>query len=322
MFTVLPCTAALKPTPWISSFLTKPSLTPLTMLFTSARLRPCSALACAVSLARLTTTLPAATFKVVWLGSSKFNLTFGPSTETFWPFTSTLTFGGITIGCFPIRDITNSLPDIAEQFSAEIFLPGRCARHHAFRRRNHRDSQAAAHARDVGRADVMAQTGPADAFDAFNHALLALILELKLDGLERLAGHGDFRDIAFLLQDVRDALLHFGVRNFHGREQRALRIADPGQHVRNRVNHILFVLVLALVIVLDSITKTRRRTRTNQSLPARLRHTRNQSVQRGFAERQSGTTELPPITASASAERAAVDQAGWLASRGSFASPA
>jgi len=44
-------------------------------------------------------------------------------------------------------------------------------------------------------------------FDAFNHALLALILELKLDGLERLARHRNFRDISFLLEDVCDALL-------------------------------------------------------------------------------------------------------------------
>src|SRR4051794_9688417 len=46
-------------------------------------------------------------------------------------------------------------------------------------------------------------------------------------------------------------------------------------------------------------------------LPTRLRHTRNQSVQRRFAERQTRTTELAPITAAASAERAAIHQAGW-----------
>src|SRR6185312_12008630 len=237
MFTTLPWTAALKPTPWISSFFTKPSLTPLTMLLINARLKPCSALACASSPWRLTTTLPFSTFRLVRLGRSKFNLPFGPSTSTFWPFTSTFTFGGSAIGCFPIRDITNSLPDVAEQFSAKILLPRRIARHHAFRRRNHRHTQAAAHARNVLRADVMAQAGAADALDAFNHALLALILELEFDRLERLARHRDFRNITFGLQDVCDALLHFGVRNFHRRQQRALRIADPRQHVRNRVNH-------------------------------------------------------------------------------------
>src|ERR1051325_1401320 len=46
-------------------------------------------------------------------------------------------------------------------------------------------------------------------------------------------------------------------------------------------------------------------------LPACLRHTGNQSVQRGFAERQTRTTELAPITAAASAERTAIDQTRW-----------
>src|SRR5205807_7907165 len=63
------------------------------------------------------------------------------------------------------------------------------------------------------------------------------ILELKLDHFDRLACHRNLRDIPFLLEDVRDALLHFGVRYFNGGQQRALRIADPCQHVRNRVNH-------------------------------------------------------------------------------------
>src|SRR5215472_19316142 len=46
-------------------------------------------------------------------------------------------------------------------------------------------------------------------------------------------------------------------------------------------------------------------------LPARLGHTGNQAIQRGFAERQTRATELAPISAAASAERAAVDHAGW-----------
>src|ERR1035437_3465842 len=81
MVTLVPTTAALKPTPCISSFLTKPSLTPRTILFTRARLRPCSALACASSPSRLTTTLPASTFRLVRGGSSQLSLPFGPRSE-------------------------------------------------------------------------------------------------------------------------------------------------------------------------------------------------------------------------------------------------
>src|ERR1017187_2546843 len=158
MLTTLPCTAALKPTPWISSFLTKPSVTPLTMLLTSARLKPCSALACASSPARLTTILPSSTFKLVRLGSSHASLPFGPSTETFCPFTSTFTLAGMTIGCFPIRDI-NVLPDVAEQFSAEVFLARLLIGQQTFRGRDNRHAEAAAHAGNFRRANIAAQTG-------------------------------------------------------------------------------------------------------------------------------------------------------------------
>src|SRR5215469_3170461 len=46
-------------------------------------------------------------------------------------------------------------------------------------------------------------------------------------------------------------------------------------------------------------------------LPARLRHTRNQSIQRRFAEGQTRATELAPITTTATAERAAVHHPRW-----------
>src|ERR1035438_6692248 len=158
MFTTLPWTAALKPTPWISSFLTKPSVTPRTMLLTSARLKPCSALACASSPSRLTTILPSETFRLVRFGNSQSSLPFGPSTRIFCPLTSTLTFGGMAIGCFPIRDI-KFLPDITEQLAAQIFFLRLRARHHAFGRGHDRNAQAAKHARNLRRADIFAQTG-------------------------------------------------------------------------------------------------------------------------------------------------------------------
>ena len=117
MLTLLPSTAALKPTPWISSFLTKPSLTPRTILLTRARLRPCNALASASSPSRLTTTLPFSTLRLVRRGSSQSSLPFGPSTKTFWPLTSTFTLGGMAIGCFPIRDIKSNCEGGVDQWT-------------------------------------------------------------------------------------------------------------------------------------------------------------------------------------------------------------
>src|SRR5450759_5657717 len=83
----------------------------------------------------------------------------------------------------------------------------------------------------------MAQTRLADAAQTFDHASLALILELELDRLRKFSFDRHIAHVAFLLQDVRDALLDFGVRHFDGRQQRALGIANPGQHVRNRISH-------------------------------------------------------------------------------------
>src|ERR1044071_3436401 len=91
------------------------------MLLTSARLKPCNALDWASSPTRLTTILSPSTLRLVRWGKSQLSLPFGPSTETFCPLTATLTLAGMAIGCFPIRDI-KLLPDVAEQFSAEVFL--------------------------------------------------------------------------------------------------------------------------------------------------------------------------------------------------------
>src|SRR5581483_1662330 len=46
-------------------------------------------------------------------------------------------------------------------------------------------------------------------------------------------------------------------------------------------------------------------------LPARLRHTGNQTIQRRFAERQPRAAELPPVTPAASAHGATVHQPRW-----------
>ena len=64
----------------------------------------------------------------------------------------------MTIGCFPIRDIIQSLPDVTKQFAAEILLLGLRPGHHTFRRGNDGHAHAAEHARNLGRADVAAQS--------------------------------------------------------------------------------------------------------------------------------------------------------------------
>src|SRR5256886_9663935 len=163
-----------------------PSLTPLTMLFKIARLNPCSALASASSPSRLTLICAPSTTAEVRLGNSKSSLPFGPSTNTFRSFTSTLTLAGISIGNLPILDINQQRvgemerwslgvlapairlhstapllqysvimlsPDVANQFAAQVLFAGLRARHHAARGRDNRCAHASEHARNLCRAN-------------------------------------------------------------------------------------------------------------------------------------------------------------------------
>src|SRR5438270_6272011 len=101
-----PCTAALNPTPSISSCLENPSLTPCTMLCTRLRESPCNAFTLRVSASRTTETRLSFTFALIWRGSLQLSFPFGPSTETSPSLsTLTLTFSGISTALFPIRDI-------------------------------------------------------------------------------------------------------------------------------------------------------------------------------------------------------------------------
>src|SRR6266568_308719 len=101
-----PCTAALKPTPSISSCLVKPSLTPCTMLCPRLRERPCNAFTLRVSASRTRDTRLSFTLALMSRGSFHSSFPLGPSTETapssaMW----TLTLSGISTALFPIRDI-------------------------------------------------------------------------------------------------------------------------------------------------------------------------------------------------------------------------
>src|SRR5687768_2847791 len=209
------------------------------MLFRMARLKPCSALASASSPFRLTTMFPPSTFAVVRRGNSNCSLPFGPSMEIFWPCTLTFTADGIVTGCFPILDISKSSPDVTQQFAAEILLAGLNAGHQAFGRGHDRRAQTAAHTRDVVGRYITAQAGPADAAQAFDHAFAAFVLQPQLQLLDVRAFHAQVIDVTFALQDARDAFLHLRMRQLDRGNLRALRVANPREHVGNGIcrNH-------------------------------------------------------------------------------------
>src|SRR5688572_7189585 len=145
------------------------------MLLTSARVRPCIALASESSPSRVTRIWSFSTFAFARRGISKSSLPLGPSTNTRRPLTSTFTLGGITTGIFPIRDITilNSLPDVTENFSADVLLARFGPAKDAARRGQNRNAHAAKHARNFCRPDITPQPRRADTLQTGDHAFAA-----------------------------------------------------------------------------------------------------------------------------------------------------
>src|SRR6266436_3544706 len=142
-----PCTAALNPTPSISSCLENPSLTPCTMLCTRLRESPCNAFTLRVSASRTTETRLSFTLALISRGNLQLSFPFGPSTETA-PSSSmlTLTFSGISTALFPIRDI--KLPNVGEQFAANFLFLGLASGKNAAWGGENRHTHPAKHARN------------------------------------------------------------------------------------------------------------------------------------------------------------------------------
>src|SRR5216684_7459025 len=165
-----PCTAALKPTPSISSCLLKPSLTPCTILCTRLRESPCNAFTLRVSASRISETRLSLTLPLMSRGNLQLSFPFGPSTETA-PSLSMLplTLSGISTALFPIRDM-NFLPNVGQQFAADFLLFGFAPREQTARRGKNRHAHAAKNARDFIGADVTAQSRATHAPQASDRA--------------------------------------------------------------------------------------------------------------------------------------------------------
>src|ERR1043166_9391746 len=140
--------------PMMSSLRSKPSLTPVTMLATSARARPCSARTWRSSLPRSITTVPSCIFGVRTIGTAWLSLPLGPSARTVLPSTATFTPWGILIGCLPMRDMSGSLPHVGEDFAADLLLARLAVGEHAAGGRQQRHAHAGQDGRNLVVGDV------------------------------------------------------------------------------------------------------------------------------------------------------------------------
>src|SRR4051812_2607456 len=239
-------------------------------------------------------------------GSGWRSLPLGPCTSTAPALTSIFTPLGTAIIFLPIRDMVVSrclsrrqLPHVTEDFAADAGLDRLAAGHHAARRRQDAGAEPREDVGDVVAAEVDAAAGTADALDPGDDFLTARsvfqqdakhplrLAVLRLDHLEAL-------DVALALQDLGDLHLQAGERHIDAGMPRLGRVADPGEHVCDRVSHIS-VSSYQLPVA-------------SPRLPAGFRHACDVSLQRELAEAEAAQRELAEKRARAAAAPAAVTQ--------------
>src|SRR5215472_848842 len=227
------------------------------MLAISERDSPCRARISPSSLGRVTVMTPSFCWISIGAEISRLSSPFGPLTWTWRPLMVTSTPLGMAIGSRPIRDMAGSLPDVGEDFPAYALLLGLLVGQQAARRRDDRDAEAAEHSRQVVLARIHPQAGLRNPLEARDGALPGRA-ELQRDDqvLTNLGVlHLPAGDVALLLEDLRDVRLDLGVRHRHGVVVRRVGIAQPGQHVCDRVGH--GHGLMALLAVVSAVSATR-----------------------------------------------------------------
>src|SRR5918999_2335555 len=205
------------------------------MFATSERVRPWSARSSPRSVGRETTSVPSTFSILIRTGTFCVSSPSGPWTVTRPGSTATLTPSGISMGCLPIRLIAS--PDEAHDLAADAPLLGGLARHEPARRGEDRRAHASEHARQPVLASVHTAARLGDALEVGQDPL-TVAPELELDGerVEALALlDAVVRDVALLLEQACDLLLHARGRHRRRVVHRLVGVADSREHVGNRV---------------------------------------------------------------------------------------
>src|SRR4051812_5234742 len=201
-FSLAPAAWARKPTPTSVSFFSKPLPTPLTMLFTRARIVPLMALASMLSFAgandRTAPSLRTSTSAFAW----RTRVPLAPLTVIWSVVIDTSTPCGTVIGIFPTRDIARiSLRDVAEDFAADTGRASLAVGHDALGRGDDRDTETVHDRRDRVTAAIDAQAGTAHAFDALDDGATCVVLQRDLEfRLHAFRLDGEAVDVALVLQ--------------------------------------------------------------------------------------------------------------------------
>src|SRR3989338_563474 len=214
-----------------------PLVTPVTMLFTSARIVPETARARLLS-ARRSKRNCAPSWVTFTRGCTAYSrLPLGPFTLTWLPLSLTSTPPGMVTGFFAILDMFALSPrpasgNDAQHFAAEAGLARGAIGHDPFGRGDDRHARAAEDARQPVLGPILTQAGRAHALDALDHPPALEILERDLQ--RRFTGVADLApvlDIALVLEHLRDGALDARGRHAHADLLGLLAVADAGQHV-------------------------------------------------------------------------------------------
>src|SRR5918998_279182 len=166
---------------------------------------------------------------------------FLPLATTVRPCSATWTPAGTGTGYLPTRDIARRPPSehAAEDLAADIGGAGLVVAHHAARRGQDLDAEAAVEPRQVLDRGVDPAARLGDAGDLLDGRLALGVLQLDLElahpGAQVLGAPG--ADVALALQHLADVLAQPGGRRDAARLPRALRVADAGEHVAERIGH-------------------------------------------------------------------------------------
>src|SRR5689334_5058373 len=223
--------------PTISSLRSKPSLTPDTMLATSARVRPCSARTRRSSSGRPITSTEPSSLADSGAGMAWVSLPLGPSARMVPSLTCTLTPCGIGMGFLPMRDMSGSLPHVGEDFAADLLLAGFAVGDDTTGRRQERDAHAGQDRRDLVVGDVDPAARRRHAHEPGNHLLVAAAV-FQIDAQDVLLAvveHAEVLDEPLFLQELGDPDLEPAGGDVALFVLGATGIADAGEQIGDRI---------------------------------------------------------------------------------------
>src|SRR5690349_3981509 len=216
--------------------------------------------------------------------------------------------------------VVRSLSHEADDLAAKTRLAGLRVGHDAGRRGNDGDAETPEDLRQRVLAAVHAKARTADALEALDDRLAFVVLERDLE--RRLAvgvRHLRVGDVALVLQELRERLLHAGGRHRHGTLARGLRIADARKHVGDGISHAhvsipgIDIRCKAGFEIRDSgfvssglLPSRISNPESRLLLPARFPQARDVTTHGGFTKLVTAEAELAVDTARAAGQRAAI----------------